>query len=67
MRTVYAKVTGRFHRLVLEGVSLLDKIMYGSMVFGLSSCKLARMRGIDPLKTASILEYKRVAGTIFSS
>ncbi|ADG90347.1 SIS domain-containing protein [Thermosphaera aggregans] len=67
MRTIYAKVTGRFHRLVLEGVSLLDKIMYGSMVFGLSSCKLARMRGIDPLKTASILEYKKVAGTIFSS
>ncbi len=67
MRTVYARVTGSFHRLVLEGNSLLDKILYGSMVFGLSSCKLARIRGIDPLKTASIQEYKKAAGAIFGA
>ncbi|QOR94389.1 bifunctional phosphoglucose/phosphomannose isomerase [Thermosphaera chiliense] len=67
MRTIYGRVTKSFHRLVLEGGSLLDKILYGSMVFGLSSCKLARMRGIDPLKTASIQEYKKAAGAIFSA
>lgn len=45
-------------RFELRGDSLLEKLLYGSLVLGFASVKLARMRGIDPLKTTSIAEYK---------
>jgi len=51
--------------LELRGASDLEKLMYGSLVLGLASVRLARMRGIDPLATESIHRYKSMVNEIF--
>ncbi len=63
------KIYGRngFDTYVLElsGDNVLEKILYGSMVLGVSSIYLAEFRGVDPLVTESIVEYKGFAHSIF--
>ncbi len=59
MEKEYAKRNYPIYRLVLKGKSLLEKLLYGSLVLGLASVKLARLRDIDPLKTESIARYKK--------
>ena len=49
----------------LRGESLLEKLLYGSLLFGFASVKLARIRGLDPLKTESISSYKKRVNEIF--
>ncbi|MEM4846647.1 MAG: SIS domain-containing protein [Thermosphaera sp.] len=65
MERIYSRITSKFYRLSLEGGNLLEKLMYGSLLLGLSSCKLARIRGLDPLRTLYIQEYKNEAESIF--
>ncbi len=47
------------YRLQLRG-SLLERYLYGSLVVGLTSIKLANLRGVDPLQTKSIAMYKNM-------
>ncbi len=47
-------------KLLLKGTTMIEKLLYGSLVLGLASVKLARLRGLDPLATESIAMYKRV-------
>ncbi|MEM4718300.1 MAG: SIS domain-containing protein [Desulfurococcaceae archaeon] len=65
MRNIYSRHDTRFHRLVLRGGSILEKLLYGSLVLGLSSVKLAEMRGVNPTRTESIQLYKRDSSRIF--
>jgi len=66
MHNIYVDAGAGTYRLTLEGERLLDKILYGSLVFGLASCRLARLRGLDPLETRSINRYKESVYSIFS-
>ncbi len=52
------------HILDLRGGDLLQKLLYGSLVLGLASVRLARIRGIDPLETRSIVRYKERAAEL---
>ncbi len=47
-------------KLGLKGRSLLARYLYGFLVAGLASVKIAKMRGIDPLATQSIAKYKEL-------
>ncbi len=49
----------------LKGRNPLEKLLYGSLLFGLASVRLARIRGLDPLRTESIAEYKKSVDGIF--
>jgi len=49
----------------LLGSGFLEKIMYGSIVLGVASVKLAYLRGLDPLATKSIGLYKEFARKVF--
>ncbi len=48
----------------LKGRSMLAKLMWGTLVAGLASLELASMRGIDPLETRLIKEYRSVVERI---
>lgn len=50
--------------LKLRGSSLLAKYLYGSLVAGLASVRIAKMRGVDPLTTHSISRYKNLVTTL---
>lgn len=52
--------------LDLEGGSFFAKLMYGSLVIGLTSVFLAELRGVDPVRTVSIERYKSVVNKIYS-
>lgn len=65
MRVIYSKQDTRFYRLVLRGGNILDKLLYGSLVLGLSSVELAEIRGINPSQTESIQLYKKESIRIF--
>jgi len=65
MRSIYSELTSTSHRLELRGDNTLEKLMYGSLVAGLSSTLLGTMRGLDPLATRSIQLYKSRAPGIF--
>ncbi len=65
MEKIYKENSIPTYRLLLKGETLLEKLLYGSLVFGLASVRLARIRGLDPLKTTSIVEYKKVVDSIF--
>lgn len=65
MTNVYERNNIPVFRLELRGSCLLEKLLYGSLVLGFASVKLARMRGLDPLKTTSIAEYKAGVQEIF--
>jgi len=54
------------YKLQLRG-SLLERYLYGSLVVGLTSIKLANLRGIDPLQTKSIAMYKNMLKKISSN
>ncbi len=66
MEDVYRGLDIPVYRFVLRGESFLDKLLYGSLVFGLASVKLARIRGLDPMATETIRKYKEAAPGIFS-
>ena len=58
MDEIYREKRYPIKRLILEGRDFLQKLLYGSLVLGLASVKLARLRGIDPLETRNISKYK---------
>jgi glucose/mannose-6-phosphate isomerase len=65
MDEVYRQHDSETYTLYLNGETLLEKLLYGSLVLGLVSAKLAALRGIDPAETRSIVQYKKQAYTIF--
>ncbi len=65
MENIYVRRGYPVYMVELKGDNILEKLLYGSLLLGLASVKLARMRGLDPLKTASIAEYKSRVGEIF--
>lgn len=66
MRRILATLDTRTYRLQLDGRSIVEKIIYGSLVLGLSSVILANKRKIPPEETKSIAMYKKEADKIFS-
>ncbi len=67
MTRIYERNNIPVYMVELKGDNILEKLLYGSLLFGLASVKLARIRGLDPLKTTSIYEYKSVVNKIFSN
>ncbi|WP_245526495.1 SIS domain-containing protein [Desulfurococcus mucosus] len=67
MHGVYVETGASTYRLALRGGTLLEKMMYGSLVLGLASCRLARLRGIDPLETKSIKRYKESVDSLLQA
>lgn len=67
MRNMYLSHDTVYYRLELKGYNMLEKLIYGSLVLGLTSVKLGEIRGIDPAKTPSIVQYKKSAESIFTS
>jgi len=65
MRSIYSELATSNYRLELRGENTLEKLMYGSLVAGLSSTLLGEMRGLDPLTTRSIQLYKSRVPEIF--
>lgn len=65
MLKIYRKHGLPIHVVDLKGFSLLDKLIYGSLLLGYASVMLAEETGVNPLKTESIVEYKEFAKTIF--
>lgn len=59
MESIYVKSGVKVWRLILKGSSLLEKLIYGSLVLGLASVELAELRGLNPLETKSIALYKK--------
>jgi glucose/mannose-6-phosphate isomerase len=45
-------------RLLLQCDSLLEKLVWGSLVVGLASLELAKLRGVDPLETPLIRRFR---------
>ncbi len=64
METIYRDKGFPIIEIELKGSNMLEKLVYGSLVIGLASVKLARLRGIDPLKTTSITRYKEAVKEI---
>jgi len=52
--------------LKLKGKSILDKLMYGSLIGGLASVHLAKLRDVNPIETKSISEYKKLIVKLIS-
>jgi len=65
MEGVYSEHGFPLYRVVLRGGSYLAKLLYGSLLLGLASAKLAELRGLDPLVTESIKKYKEASRTIY--
>jgi len=65
MINVYRERGIPVYSFALKGSGLLERLMYGSLLFGLSSVILAGFRGLDPLETRSIQRYKMVVKDIF--
>jgi len=66
MSEIYSRLGYPTYRVDLHGDSFLEKLLYGSLLLGLASVELAYVRGVDPLKTRSIEEYKARVREIFS-
>lgn len=66
MEKVYSKNDTVYFRLELRGRNMLEKLMYGSLVLGLASIKLAERRKLDPAETENITLYKKSVNEIFS-
>lgn len=63
MRGVYISLGASVRRFDLHGGNTLEKLMYGSLLAGLTSTRLGELRGLDPVATKSIQLYKsRVSG-----
>jgi len=67
MTGIYEKNNIPVYRFLLKGDNILEKLLYGSLVLGLASVKLARIRGLDPLETTSIADYKSRVRDIFGA
>ena len=52
--------------LSLRGEHMLARYLYGSLVAGLATVRVAQIRGVDPLKTESIARYKEFLKSIES-
>lgn len=65
MRSIYSEITDSFYRVELRGENTLEKLLYGSLIGGLTSTLLAELRGIDPLTTRTIELYKSKTIEIF--
>lgn len=66
MRKMLSSLDIRAYRLELEGRSIIEQTLYGSLVAGLSSVILAEKRGMPPAETKSITIYKKEAERIFT-
>lgn len=66
MEKVYTDRGYRFFELKLRGRNMLEKLMYGSLVLGLTSVMLAEKLNVDPARTNSIELYKKSVGDIFA-
>ncbi|MEM3926562.1 MAG: bifunctional phosphoglucose/phosphomannose isomerase [Desulfurococcaceae archaeon] len=66
MDEIYRDLGLSTYRLALRGSNLLEKLIYGTLIIGLASVKLARLRGIDPLETRNISRYKSIAHKVFN-
>ena len=64
MESIYREHDFPVRRIELRGTSLLEKLLYGSLLLGLASIKLARIRGLNPLQTKSIIKYKSFINTV---
>lgn len=65
MEKIYSKQDSTLYRLWLKGKSTLEKLMYGSLVVGIASVKLAELRGVNPAETPYIAQYKSTTPEIF--
>ncbi|MEM4224439.1 MAG: bifunctional phosphoglucose/phosphomannose isomerase [Desulfurococcaceae archaeon] len=65
MEGVYKEHDAIFRSVELKGGNALEKLLYGSLVAGLTSVHLAEKRGIDPMVTRSIAMYKNKVREIF--
>lgn len=65
MERIYLSVNGKVLRIELMGDNLLEKLLHGSLLLGIASCKLAELKGVDPLETRGIKEYKGFASAVF--
>ncbi|MEM2024976.1 MAG: bifunctional phosphoglucose/phosphomannose isomerase [Desulfurococcaceae archaeon] len=65
MESVYLNSGARLFRLGLKGRNILEKIMFGSIIWGLASVSLAELRTLDPSSTKSIYMYKERAHEIY--
>lgn len=52
--------------LELKGTTFFSKLMYGTLIAGITSVILAKIRGLDPLVTQSISKYKKYVKEVFS-
>lgn len=66
MERIYSENDAVYFKLELRGRNMLEKLMYGSLVLGLASVKLAEKRGLNPAETGSIVLYKKSVSNIFS-
>ena len=53
-------------RLALEGEDALSRMLWGSLVAGLASLELARIRGVDPLETPMIRRFRERIGRLLA-
>lgn len=66
MDKIYMQNDAKLYKLTLNGGNLLEKLMYGSLVLGLSSIMLAELRGLNAVETRNITIYKHEANKIFT-
>ncbi|MEM4623215.1 MAG: SIS domain-containing protein [Desulfurococcaceae archaeon] len=62
---MYSRHDTRFHRLALRGGSILEKLLYGNLVLGLSSAELAVMKGLNPRGLMTIINWHVIFMEIF--
>ncbi|RLG86161.1 MAG: bifunctional phosphoglucose/phosphomannose isomerase [Thermoprotei archaeon] len=55
------------YKLGLEGSTLFEKLMHGTIIAGFTSLLLAERRGVNPLITESITMYKEFIKKIFKN
>ncbi len=67
MKIIYSEAGIETYTVELKGRTLLEKLLYGSLLLGLASVKLARLRGLDPLETRNIKRYKSIVKEIIGS
>jgi glucose/mannose-6-phosphate isomerase len=65
MEKIYSQHDAVAYKLTLRGGNILEKLMYGSLVLGLTSVMLAELRGLNPAETKNITLYKQEASKIF--
>ncbi len=50
----------------ISGKNIIERLLYGALLAGFVSVRLAELRGIDPLKTESIAKYKEFVNKLAS-